>query len=529
VGLSARPVINQITGLSEQYRDNQVIVSCRTATYVYSLENFSEIEMADFSPDQIESFISSWFHNDRSKAVTCWGEVNSHQNIMELASVPLLLTMICLAYEETGTLSSSRAELYEDAVDALLRKWDSSRQRRRDEPYRQLTPKRKTDLFSFVAAHTFEEGRFFFREEHLLDLIKRYIQYLPELGSEDENEVSERILNAIEGHHGIFIERAKKVHSFAHLTFQEYFTANYIALKGPDSLKNLTELYLDMPKWREVFILVANILPDSDEFTIGILEKMVDMGFPRGYVSGLRASIEVLKKHSSRSAGPSTRPFLIDVNSGNPEPGGDKYTPSLTEVDATIRHARASLKLDDIFRTTGNWFFHEIVFSERAIFADFGKSIIGQMLAKRNFGAVAVALGQSVARYCSDVLAIETYSGATSSVEYKEFQQKEEYLRAFADLIAHVVKIEEIGRAEPTLKDIIDRLSGEIDMSLMNARSYDRVRRVLVAEMLLDILRTPARMHQNIRKAALRMLWSLGAPDPIEGPGGTAIRRVVGL
>ena len=37
------------------------------------------------------------------------------------------------------------------------------------------------------------------------------------------------VLKAIEAQHGIFSQRAQRIYSFAHLTFQEYFTAQYIA------------------------------------------------------------------------------------------------------------------------------------------------------------------------------------------------------------------------------------------------------------------------------------------------------------
>ena len=73
------------------------------------------------------------------------------------------------------------------------------------------------------------------------------------------------MLSAIEGNYGILVECAKRVWSFAHLTFQEYFTAAYIFTMGDESRKNLVQQYFEAPKWREVFILLANLLPTADE------------------------------------------------------------------------------------------------------------------------------------------------------------------------------------------------------------------------------------------------------------------------
>ena len=40
--------------------------------------------------------------------------------------------MICLAYDETLNIPKRKVELYEEALDALLKKWDSSRKIKRD-------------------------------------------------------------------------------------------------------------------------------------------------------------------------------------------------------------------------------------------------------------------------------------------------------------------------------------------------------------------------------------------------------------
>jgi predicted NACHT family NTPase len=152
---------------------------------------------------------------------------------MELASLPLLLTMICLAYQETPILSGSRAELYKDAIDALLKKWDNSRNRARDEPYKQLTVRRKEDLFNMIAATTFERDEFFFREGYLINMIGDYLGRLPGMEDEHFQDAAARTLSAIEGNHGILVECARNVWSFAHLTFQEYFTASYVCLAVP--------------------------------------------------------------------------------------------------------------------------------------------------------------------------------------------------------------------------------------------------------------------------------------------------------
>jgi predicted NACHT family NTPase len=75
-----------------------------------------------------------------------------------------------VAFEETMSFPPSRVELYKEALDALLKKWDSSRRIKRDEVHKNLSVGRKESLLSRVAAETFDKGMFLLRRRHLLIL-----------------------------------------------------------------------------------------------------------------------------------------------------------------------------------------------------------------------------------------------------------------------------------------------------------------------------------------------------------------------
>ncbi len=101
-------------------------------------------------------------------------------------------------------------------------------------------------------------------EQELSDYLTQCLSRLPT--QEVERPDGDVVLKAIEAQHGIFVERAQKIHSFAHLTFQEYFAASYIAAK-PDLQTLLLQQVAD-PRWREVVLLTASLLGDADEFII---------------------------------------------------------------------------------------------------------------------------------------------------------------------------------------------------------------------------------------------------------------------
>ncbi|MBN1454505.1 MAG: NACHT domain-containing protein [Anaerolineales bacterium] len=255
-----------------KYQESQVVITCRIAATDYSFTEFTYIEMADFSESQVKTYARKWFGKDTEKAERFLVELNKEENkgVRDLGRSPLLLSMICLAYDETLTIPKRRVELYEEALDALLKKWDSSRNIQRDEIYKNLSLGRKRQMFARLAAEAFEKGEIFFPKKQLASQIEAYLNNLPPTDIEDDID-GEVILQAISAQHGIFVERAKDIFSFAHLTFQEYYTAKYITDKlSQGTLHSLKKNLID-DRWHEVFLLTASLLADADEFFTSML------------------------------------------------------------------------------------------------------------------------------------------------------------------------------------------------------------------------------------------------------------------
>lgn len=260
-------LLSFIDAFGRQYNTCPCLITCRTAVTELVFEPYAYMEIAEFDYHQIKTYISKWFYEDEVKYETFTQAFYSDENrgLRDLARVPLLLGMLCLAFDETSHFPTRRADLYEEALNALLQRWDSTRGIKRDPIYKMLSPKRKRQMFARIAHATFERGDYFLREETLARQLADYLLLIPPVNQEEDVD-GKAVLKAIEAQHGILIERARGIYSFSHLTFQEYFTAQYIVENvGKNTLHELTTRITDR-RWREVLILTASLLDDADDF-----------------------------------------------------------------------------------------------------------------------------------------------------------------------------------------------------------------------------------------------------------------------
>lgn len=263
---------------TQKYQQTQCIITCRVAASDYSFDDFTYVEMADFNDEQMKIYTHNWFGIHTDKAKDFWVELNKAENkgVKELSRSPLLLSMICLAYNETNAIPERRVEIYEEALDALLKKWDSTRNINRDNIYHDLSLGRKRQMFSRIAAQTFGKGKIFFKKKDLANQIESYLKKLPsaDIKTDIDGEV---VLHAIEAQHGIFTQVAKDIYSFAHLTFQEYYISKFIVDNtNRGSLVRLVT-HLSDPRWHEVFILTSSLLDNADGLIKSIQNSITSM------------------------------------------------------------------------------------------------------------------------------------------------------------------------------------------------------------------------------------------------------------
>jgi predicted NACHT family NTPase len=257
-------VLHHVRRFVTQFHSNYFVMSCRTAAQDYLFEQFTEMEIADFSVSQIANFIIRWFDQAPLLGFQLIQSLENNPPILELATTPILLTLICLVFEELEALPPTRTALCCEAANILLKEWDAKRYIDRGSGDESLTLQQKEQLMSHIALLTFERGDYFFEQAELEQWIHDYMRHVLENPQPD----SETILRSIEAQHGLLVERARGIYSFSHLIFHEYFAACAAAKPdGPDrletNLQSLAEHIID-PRWEEVILLTLDLLPNPE-------------------------------------------------------------------------------------------------------------------------------------------------------------------------------------------------------------------------------------------------------------------------
>ena len=267
-------VIEKIQDFVDRHHKNRFILSCRTAARTH-LRQFTDIEIVEFDDQQIQSFIEHWFSSELDRknetAKNCWEllQKEEYKSAKELAHTPLLLTFLCLVYDENQSFPTNRSRLYQDALRILLEKWSAEKRLpNRGLVYENLSIEQEEILLSEIAYQNFVADKLFLEKREVVKQIK---DHLKQNLNAPQHLDGEKVLKTIEIEQGILVERARDVYSFSHLTLQEYLTAQYIY--DNDLIEEAVKNYVTETRWQEVFLLVAGLMRGKADKLLLAMEK----------------------------------------------------------------------------------------------------------------------------------------------------------------------------------------------------------------------------------------------------------------
>lgn len=276
-----RNVQDQLREMAEQYANNRWILTCRTQIIASIPDGFTSVEVADFSQEQVQWFVQNWFQatgQSDAEVLQQWERfnhaVNKNSAVKELTATPVLLSLMCLVLHDEGEMPSRMTDLYKRGIRLLLEKWNDAKAIEGwevgSDMYRELSVEQKEALLIEIAARKFENPENFvlFQQEEIAAQIAQFLHL-----ANPKDGVA--ILKAMEAQHGLLIERADELWSFSHLTFQEYFTFQWLTQLTSEQLaKRITNR-----QWQQVVDQVVRSQQPADRL-VELIKQAIDQLIP---------------------------------------------------------------------------------------------------------------------------------------------------------------------------------------------------------------------------------------------------------
>ena len=244
---------------------NRVVVTTRVVGYNitrlsvpaehYILEPLSTLEIA--------TFIRQWYlahdralhpdHPDPVQAAkdaeSLIGDIQKNPGVGTLATNPLMLTIIALIKHANVVLPERRVDLYEIALNTLLRSWNRARSlSKKSLPGEQPKLEKTKKLWAAVAYWMHTNANRTISETQLHEQLVRVLTDDFHEPKHQADDIASSYLEAAKDRSGLLEARGPTTFAFVHQTFQEYLTAIHLAIPGHKAVAKIRKHSQD-PRW----------------------------------------------------------------------------------------------------------------------------------------------------------------------------------------------------------------------------------------------------------------------------------------
>ncbi|MCX6583008.1 MAG: NACHT domain-containing protein [Candidatus Aminicenantes bacterium] len=250
-------------------------ISSRTAVYesepAFDHLKPCKISMAPFTPFAVLKFLSLWKFEGPKSARALFEMINGKAHLAEMASNPLMLTIITFLYSLSNyTLPDNRVEFYEQCTRALLEEWDRIQLNNRPnkfESHQKIAVLNRLAFHHIGARGSDDESI----SEEVIHEISRVEMARLSLKPEEYPLLEKEIVR----NSGLLESIPPAEYRFSHRTFMEFFAASYLDKDKEKSAQDILDLYdSDPKKWKEVVLLYLGLNKNPDYADV-ILKRLI--------------------------------------------------------------------------------------------------------------------------------------------------------------------------------------------------------------------------------------------------------------
>ncbi len=217
-----KSVVQDLQTLVLGVKQAQVVITCRTSAFIYQLEGLQCLEICPLSEGQIRQFTIRYLGRESApRFLDVLQAAPYHGSEIR----PLLLGMLCVLFQRTGSIPNTPRSIYRALIDLLLTQWDQQRLVHRQSRYEDFVPNRKHEFLARLAYELTITTRAF---EFSLDTLEcAYRTICRDFGLPIRE--AREVIREIQSHTGLIVSAGYERYTFVHKSFQEFFCADYIS------------------------------------------------------------------------------------------------------------------------------------------------------------------------------------------------------------------------------------------------------------------------------------------------------------
>ncbi|QSB11975.1 AAA family ATPase [Lysinibacillus fusiformis] len=216
-------VVLAIKDFSDRYNKCPIIITSRPSDVFMGWNDYIEVEACPLNKQQALALINKLEFEDEVKT-KFYMELDErlYDNYESFASIPLLLTIMLITYDNSADMPNELHEFYEQAFSALFHTHDASKSGYKRDISTKLSYERFKLLFSHFCFQSYLNSDYIFTQNKLLGYIKKSKDKFETTSQFTELDVLEDLIYSV-----CMIMKDGLDYVFSHRSFQEYFAAVY--------------------------------------------------------------------------------------------------------------------------------------------------------------------------------------------------------------------------------------------------------------------------------------------------------------